>query len=626
MAVDERVTIALVFALALALATFETVAPGERYGAVRSVVGVLAALFAPGYLLLLVARIRCRRLSQLVLYAVGVSSAFLVGMAVVANGLLVAVGVSRPLDSLTWVLVWSLVVLSGLAYYRSNERPQRSRTISKTVPLAPRTILSGTLLVLLPLTAVAAASVMNGQGSNGLVLVLIGLLAGVVLFLAAGVIPRAMHPLAVWSVAISVLLQMTLVSPHLWGWDIHFQYATAHAIVRDGVWTPTAGDTSGSLLSITLLAAVYSSVTKLDLVWVYKLLYPFIASLLPVALYHLARVEFDDEWVAVLAPFALVFFYGFFKFMPDKQIVSQLFFVLVLVTMFDDSLAGVRKRALGVTFGAMMVLSHYGVSALFVAFLAATVVTVAVAERSGLVDEVDDSVVRVTFVTLLGVGWVGWYVFSASGVNFDRVVVTGYETLTAAGGVSDRSGVGYATELFASPAWAAYKLLNVALVGLISVGVVERLSAVVVGESDEPGVEYATFSVVVLGFLLASLFVTFGMGFDRTFLIALAVLAPFALVGLRVVFATLATATRGAVALTPRGTASVFAAFLAVFFLFSSGAAFAVAGDDVPSYSINLEREAGWPVYERSEVDATRWLRRTAPDGRRSPSTTSGPT
>lgn len=599
---------------------------GRHYAVVRAGSGLVASLLAPGYLLLVSSGVR-RRTSRPLLYAVAVSSGFLVSLGLAANFVLREIGVQRPIDSVPVLLSLSLVVLAVPAYHRTVSGYHRTvhashRTVHanrRTVTTGPRRsqsvslrpLLAVAFLVLLPLLAVAAAGAMNAHGNNRPMLILIGLLASTVLLLVTEVIPPGLRPFAIWSVAVSVLLQMTLISPHLWGWDIHYEYHAAHTIHQQGFWHPR----TSSLLSITFLAAVYSVVTGLDIVTIYKLVYPFIAALLPVAIYYLGDLEFDDERIAVLAPFCLVFYYGYFKDMPHKQVVAQLFLALLLLTLLDDELTGVRRRVLGVTFGGMMILSHYGVSLLFVAFYTAAIVTVLLARRTGILSSTDSSAVRPTFVVLLGVMWISWYMFTASGAVFENVVLLGYQHVVSMTGVTARSGAGYATKQFESALWVVYKLLYVAVIGLISLGLARALYSIAPGRSTVvEHAEYVVFSSFAFAFLLSSVVVTYSMGFDRTILLTLVVLAPFTLVGLRVPFAILRKASRQAIPAPPTGTtAALFAVFLAVMYVFSSGAAFAVAGEQVPAYSINLEEETSWQVYEQSEVEATRWLAATSP-------------
>lgn len=612
--IGVEIAIAISLVLAVSLVAFETIAGFQRFPAVHAVVGVIASFLAPGYLLLLVSGHNPRRSSRLFVYAVGISVAFLIGLGMLVNFLLAGFGVERPLSTLPWFVALSLVVLSAASYYRTDGRVDSVRSVS----ISSRSLLSGTLLALLPILSVTAARVISDEGSQVPMFVLILLVVTVVLLLVAGAIPPQMRPFAIWSTALAVQFQTTMISSHLWGWDIHFQYRIAETILQTGYWTPVNGSSSSSLLSTTLLPVIATFTTGLDLVWIYKLVYPCLIALLPVAIFHIGALQFDDEWIATLSPFALVFYYGYFKFMPGKQMFAQLFFAFTLVVLFDDSVHGIGKRALAVTFATVMILSHYVVSLSFVMVLTATVVTVSTAYQVGLIDRVDTSITRPTFATLVGVGWFSWYAFSSFGSNFDRIVLRGYETFSTLGsGSPGRSGASYATEAFGSPLWILYKLLYIAIIFWFTVGVLWTLYTILMERTDRVDVEYAVLASFVLGFLASSIVVTYSLGFDRALFLALVPLAPFVPVGLKAGAEVLFSLTNRTVRIPSRGVAGVFAVFLAVLFLFSSGFVFAAAGEEIPSYNINLDEDAGWPVYEQNEVAASRWVAHsTAPSSK----------
>lgn len=603
-ATEAKVATVLGSVLAVALVGFETIPMLGDLTIVRALVGSVGGFLVPGYLILLCAGVRRRTFSKMLLYSVGTSVAYVVAMSFVSITVLSRIGVRQPLSSTVWLLAGSLGIFSVIAWYRPSvptPNPLPAKVTKRSLGTA------AALLGLVLLAVVSRAGIVDPNGDL-LTLVLIGLIAGVVFLLGLGVVPREFHALAVWSISASVLLQMTLVSSHLWGWDIHFQYYVARQIAREGTWTAGVGGGSNSLLTTTLGAATYATITGIDLVWVYKLLYPLVVSLLPVALYHIAS-GFGPKRLAVLAPFSLVFYYGYFKFFPGKQIVAQFFFALVLLVIFDDEVAGARKRGLAMVFGAMVIVSHYGVSLTFVVSLGATLLLSQILLDLEVLESIDSPVVRPTFASVAGVGWVLWYLYSGSGDNFAKIVSMVQRTLVTTGGDgSSRTALAYLFKSFESPLWMVYKLLNVILIGSIAISVIWTAYSVTVGRDRDDKTEYLVLSFVFLAFLGSSIKVTYGMGFDRTVLLSLTVLAPFASVGFAV-FANHLPASRF-VGSPPSAekTAAVFAAFLAVYFLFSSGGVFAASGQPVPTYSINLDEDTGWPVYNQNEVDATRWL------------------
>ncbi|WP_135305887.1 DUF2206 domain-containing protein [Haloarcula amylovorans] len=611
--IDGKIAL-LAMVLAVALLTFEITPEMRQAAPIRAVLGFVAGFVAPGYLVLRLAKVTRVRFSKLLLLAVGVSITILVLVALGTNYLFTALGSDHPLAIVPWVHAGVLFGLSG-AVLLSDSAQEPSSCFPPA--FSRRMLLSGVFLTVLPFVAISAAYARNVADDSVPMFVFIALVAVVVLLVAVRVVPSGLHPFAIWAVAVAVLLQMTLITSHIWGWDVHFEYATAHTILADGHWDPGFGSPTNSLLSVTFLAAVAAEVTGLELVWIFKLLFPVLASLLPVAVYHLASVEFADDWVAALSPYALIFYYGYFKNIPGKQVFSQLFLVLLLLTAFDRSFGGKRGRALSVAFAGMFLVSHYGFSLLFVLFLGAVVVSVRLAVRLGVVDPPEEYLVRPTLVQLLAVGWVAWYLFTADGTNFERVVRIGRAMVTNFGDISGRSGVGYATKTFRSSVWLGYQALSAILVGCVGLGVLRTGYAISFSEDTETDPEYVLLATFLCAFLVSGLLLSYGLGFDRILLLVLATLAPFTVTGFRTLLLgvtlvprkLLAAAHSGPAVFPSRQTSlRLFAVFLAVLFVFSSGGAFTFTGADEPSYSINLDEEAGWPVYDSSEVAATRWL------------------
>lgn len=628
----EVVLLASMVSYLLAVVVLGVSVPGSVI--LRPIIGFVLLTVVPGYLLVLLLGLDSRPPGRVIIYSVGLSLPVVVCLSIVVNTTLPAFAIDRPLSpwNLTTavsVLVFGLAALRFVGFRLARLLLQRwgenSRVHELEFGRPPRSSLQqvspsgrdGLALASVSLFPICSAFVTIFTGTAEFDWLLIGLLcalSAVPLLLWRWQGSPVLYPYTIWAVGASVLLQMTLVSGHLWGYDIHFEYRTAAEIFQTGHWNPSLQDSSNSLVTVTLLAAVYSMVTGLDIVWVYKLIYPLLVSLLPVGIWYIARSEFTSRSVAILAPFALMFYYGFFKDMPDKQLVAGLFAVFVLVAFLDRELSTIQRWVLGFTFAVGLVFSHYGVSLLFAAFLAFALVARYIVQTV-LNVEVTTRIARLPLVAFLGLFWVVWYLFTASGVNFYRVVGVGYEMAQSLPfPTSERSGAAYATMGFESGYWLAYRFLYIFLVGLVGLGVLSALYTIVTDRDAGQSTEYTLFAAGVLGFLVLSVVFTFGMGFDRTLQIALLVLSPFAIVGAMTIVSFASwlagrvpeSGFRARIDHIP--TESLFAVFLAVLFLFSSGTVFAFASQPLPAYNINLDEDAGWPVYSQSEVNATRWL------------------
>src|SRR5208337_1305537 len=86
-----------------------------------------------------------------------------------------------------------------------------------------------------------------------------------------------------------------------------------------------------SVLSTAIFAPILSKIGNLDIAWLFKVVYPVLYSLVPVALYQLFRKQTSDI-VAFLSSFYFVTVLTFSMEMLSlpRQEIAELFLVLVL--------------------------------------------------------------------------------------------------------------------------------------------------------------------------------------------------------------------------------------------------------------------------------------------------------
>jgi len=242
-------------------------------------------------------------------------------------------------------------------------------------------------------------------------------------------------PIGMYLLACALQLQTSLVSPNLVGSDIHLEYRCATMTLEQGYWDPAfLGSTINACLGITLLIPVYSLLTGMETVWVFKLLCPLIFAFLPLALYQIFRIQFGT----VVAVLSVVFFVTTPMFTMDmvqliRQQQSELFFILVVLLLLDDSLTASRKIALGTIFGAGAVVFHYGLSVGFVGYLlGGSVVVVVLAKiwrhRHEIEDVAKPMLPRLVLAVLAVVSlcmYVGYYswVIEGRGIGAAKVPV-----------------------------------------------------------------------------------------------------------------------------------------------------------------------------------------------------------
>lgn len=587
----------------------EALIPG--LGLLRASVVFFTITVLPGYMLVLALRIDVSPSVQLILYSVGLSIPYVLLLALLLNFVANALGSGYPLTPLRLALVAVVAIL--VPYIVADRRPpdlsSYIRPLRQTLSRHPMPSL---FLLLVPLTSAFGAYMLNTYGTNFTAIGALVLISFIPVLLAFRSIPHELAPLAIVAASIAVLFHTNLVSNHIWGWDIHYQYYVANTVYETGYWDPNLESSYTTLPIITVFATIYSLLAGIDLIWVYKVFYPLLGALVPLGIYVLSQ-EFRERPVAMFAPFVYVFFYAFFKDMPDKQFLGELYLVLLLIVLFDRRISSYQNWIFGLLFAGAMILSHYAVSFFFVAFAALTIAGVKAVYALSSQEVSIDRVFNPVFVVLVGCFWVVWYHLTGTGVVTETIATLAVETISDSNSIfAERAGADYGSPPLITAPWIIYLLLNIGLASLIGVGLLQLLYSVYMRKKISNEIWYVIFATIVLAFVGSSLVFSYGMGFDRIFKMGLVVLAPFAIVGWTLAAAVLVKLKRRISPPTKDfSTDQVFqgfAVFLLVFFLFSSGAAFWAAGDQVPPYSIGLDRDAGWPVYEQNEVDATRWL------------------
>jgi len=329
----------------------------------RQIIGFIFLTFIPGILILRILKIHNVGIIESLLYSVGLSIAFIMFSGLFANFALPLIGISRPISVLPIMATLAIftLILMPIAY-------QRDKGFSAPPPskLTEILTLSSLFLILVLLLGIFGALMVNFYQNNILLLVLIIVVAGVVALAAFGrFIDQRVYPLAIAIIAMCLLYQTTLMSPYLTGFDIHLEYYFEQLVVENGYWDGTSPYGYNIALSITMLAPIYSLILDIDGAWIFKVIYPFIFSLVPLALFHI----FHQQMSAKKAFLAAFFFMAVPTFSLEmtalaRQQMAEFFFVLFLLLMVDRKLGLSQRLTLAIVFALSIVVSHYGLAGL----------------------------------------------------------------------------------------------------------------------------------------------------------------------------------------------------------------------------------------------------------------------
>jgi len=377
---DWKITKCLSLSLAILLATLGLLGLaglGFDVLILRQVIGFIFLAFVPGILILRILKIHDVGIIESLLYSVGLSLAFVMVTGIVVNFALPPLGISHPiaLAPLTATFTVFSLILCFLAYkrdkdFRSANLPrENSEKIAK--PSFNSTINPFLVAALLPLLAILGANLVNSYQNNNLLLALIFIITILAILVAFNrFIPPRVYPFMIFMMAVGLIYQTTLISSYLVGSDIHLEYYLSNLVIENGYWDATIASGVNSCLSIVMLAPIYSLLLNMDIVWLLKIIYPLFFSLMPLALFHIFRLQIKPQY-AFLTAFFLISMPMFSMDMAQlaRQQVSELFFVLVILLMVDRKLTLMQRTTLALIFGFGIVVSYYGMGTGYIGYL-----------------------------------------------------------------------------------------------------------------------------------------------------------------------------------------------------------------------------------------------------------------
>jgi len=389
---------------------------------IRALVNFTYLTFVPGYLLLRILRIHGITNIEALVFAIAFSLASVMFTGFAMNFFGPMAGLSRPISEIPLVLTLTLGVIGLLisAYVRDGEYFTKIQ-VDLTGIFSPPVL----FLLLLPPLSIIGTYLVNLELNNTVLLILI-LLIGAVILLAAfeRFIPVDLYPLAIWTISIALLYQTSLISPHLTGWDIHGEYHYANLVRLTGSWNPVLRGNPNAMLSIAMLSPIYGILMGTDITWVFKLVVPFIFSLVPVALFEVYFRQLDqhlpgrissleegyDAWrertrrYRKIAFLSVIFFMSMATFYTEmlslvRQELAEFFLAAFLVLLVTARVDRNLKEVIGMGLVICMITSHYSLAFIYAVVFPLTLALRWIIEwREGTRDEA--SIITVLFVEI----------------------------------------------------------------------------------------------------------------------------------------------------------------------------------------------------------------------------------
>lgn len=604
----------IIFAIQIAvLGTIGLDMIGINIPILRELITFIYLIFIPGVLILRILKIHNINSVESLLYGVGLSITSLMFIGLFMNSVFPVFKIFNPISPFYLIITISIVVLilCILSYIRDNE-------FSSEDYIDIGNFSKKGFLYLIPFLAVIGTYLMNSDQNNILLMIMIPSIALLVILAAFDKITENEYPFIIFIISLSLLFHTSLISQYLWGWDIHHEYYIANLVMQNSFWDLNIPYSTNAMLSIAILAPILSKITNIDLIWVFKVLYPFIFSLVPVGLYLVFKRQLNGK-IAFLSTFFFMSIFTFFREMNQlaRQEIAELFFALVIMLMVDTSMDKIKRALLMIIFALSIIVSHYGLSYIFMLSLIGVYLIVIVDSNSIKkiknkikLNHVLENRLTSSFVILFIILALAWYMYTSSSSAFNSIVHIGDQIV---GSISTdflnpdaAQGAAVLSSEVISPIQNVPKYLNLLFQLFILLGVVSTVYKIY---KTKFKLEYVLFAFVNLILLVLSVLLPYfasALNVTRVYHIALFFLAPFAIIGGIESFKIINKVFKGKwTEKKAEKSLKIISMLVIVLFLFYTGFIYEVTNDNPTSFSLS---KIDYPINDYHEIRGMEWL------------------
>jgi uncharacterized membrane protein len=321
--------------------------------------------FVPGLVLLNLIGFKELEICRLTIFSIGLSLAFIMFVGLAINELYPFLGIKQPLSASILFLTMNLIIAGiNVVCYLVNKKLNLTYEFKMTrfLPL---------IIFLLILSASGILSFSLYKENFPLIIMYLTIPIFFLLSFFDKNTKLISYPLILFVIGFSAVVPHWLVSSNIIGWDIHQEYYVFQLANLRQFWGPAPTPfvdieilKSNQMLSDTILPLTYAKIMQLDGNWLFKIFYPFLISVIPIALYILYETQVDTK-SAFLACFLFISNVVAYGLGSCKQVPGMLFFVLLFIVLFDNKISSDQCSILFIILSAGLVVSHYGTSYIF---------------------------------------------------------------------------------------------------------------------------------------------------------------------------------------------------------------------------------------------------------------------
>lgn len=318
-------------------------------------------LLLPGFLSLLVLKIKFNHTLLYIINSLGISIGIIYILGLFSTGFLPMIGFARPLDSNSYLPIHILIILLLLIILLIKNWTQKV-LVSEILYHVKRLVIY-VVIIIISLISVIGAVLLNNGGSNYISLSWFYIISFLLFITSCLPVKKfiAARPYVLFLFSLSILWLLSSRSSFFIGWDVIQESLAAKNIQLSGTWNYlNIKDAYYACLSITILPAILSNITSIQIDTLYKFLYPFIFSHFSVIIYFFLRKTINEN-LSFLSLFYLVAQPFFIQPMVAlaRQEIAFIFLGLLLLSIFSIEISSKSRKLLIYLYTFSLITSHY---------------------------------------------------------------------------------------------------------------------------------------------------------------------------------------------------------------------------------------------------------------------------
>lgn len=577
----------------------------------RELIGFLYLVLAPGFLIFKLIGIKKVTNTEKFLYTVGLSLFAITFLGLFLNFLYPTIINFKPIALLPIVIFFTFFnsVLYVLVYVIKKD----TALININIELKRSHLNNMLFLLLIVFCSIIGSYFMNNYNNNLIfcvMLIIVGLIPIMIIF--NRFFKEELYVLGIYTISLALILHTSLISSHVWGWDIQVEYYLSNFVLNNGYWSYSISNMYNSTLSVTLLPSVFAIICGMRIEWVFKIIYPLLYSLLPVGMYVLFK-RFFSKKIAFLSCFLFISYFVFYVeiLQVARQQIAELFFILLFLLLLNMETETLKKSVLSVIFSFSLIVSHYGLAYIYLILLILILIIYALFnlfKRYNLPVNISNKSlnwISVNYVILFLVLTIVWYM-SFPGYNaFQHFVLLGdriYTSIFDLMNPSSAEGIAVMTTI-KSVTREIIKYLILITQFFVGIGLVY----VYKNHHEDKIKQYLIIAFVCFFVGILGVFVPYfgsSLNVSRLYYMILVLLAPFSILGGLYLFKLMQRMIP--FIKRPNFPLKIMGLFLFIFLMFNSGLVTEILNEK--PYSISLNKELDNPLFTEQEISGSEWL------------------